>query len=329
MYFGKEFLIVITFSAFLAMLMAPLSARLEKIGVSRVFSSLISVLIIVTAIAAVIILLSAQFSALIRDFPRINSEIKEMVYKMYDWFNNELGIDMEYHVSNTAKEKGSEAVTKAGGMIAGIVAGSFKFLGSSTLVLVFTFLFINQREKYENFIVMLYRPEKQEEARQVIEDIGRIAHKYLEGRLFAVVLVAILYIAGFFIIGLKNALILAALAAIVAIIPYAGTLIGGIIPFFMAFIDSSISQAMEVLIVMLIVNVIDHNVIEPYVAGGSLDINPLFAILILITGYVIWGIAGVILFLPLFGIVKIIFENIKSLHPYAFLLGDQSEKTQE
>ena len=74
-------------------------------------------------------------------------------------------------------------------------------------------------------------------------------------------------------------------------------------------------------------NAIDHYYIEPYIVGSSVSINPFFTIVALILGGAVWGLAGVILFLPLLGILKIIFENFTSLRPYAYLIGDQRESS--
>jgi predicted PurR-regulated permease PerM len=159
----------------------------------------------------------------------------------------------------------------------------------------------------------------------MLKKIRRVAQQYLIGRLIAVFIMDVLYIIGFSIIGLKNGILLSAIAAIVTIIPYVGALIGGMIPFFMTIIDGYYDQSIALIVVVLIVNVIDHYFIEPYVVGGSVSISPLFTILILILGGVVWGIAGIILFLPLLGILKIVFESVEGLHPYAYLIGDQSE----
>jgi predicted PurR-regulated permease PerM len=174
---------------------------------------------------------------------------------------------------------------------------------------------------------MLSREEKRSETDEVINKISKIAHHYLAGRILAVFIIGILYIIGFSIVGLKDGIILSALAALVTIIPYIGALLGGLIPFFMSVIDGSLNQSVWVVVIVLIVNVIDHYFIEPYVVGGSVSISPVFTILILILGGVVWGLAGIILFLPLLGILKIIFENVEGLAPYAYLIGDQKESS--
>jgi predicted PurR-regulated permease PerM len=135
----------------------------------------------------------------------------------------------------------------------------------------------------------------------------------------------ILFLIGFWVIGLKNAVVLSLIVAIMTIIPYVGALIGGLVPFFMSIIDGSFNQSIWVIIIILLVNVIDHYFIEPYVVGGSVNISPFFTIFVLILGGVVWGIAGIILFLPLSGILKIVFENVEGLQPYASLIGDQRD----
>jgi predicted PurR-regulated permease PerM len=318
LYFGREFFVLITFSGLLAMLMTPVSNKLENKGVSRVFSSLISVLIIIAVISAIITLLSAQINNIGKELPQIQSRFEDLVSNVQFWISDNLGI-----TSDQLKGNGSGALSNAGSILTGIVKGTFSFIGRSILVLVFTFLLILQRDKYENFIVMLSPEDKRDETTDMINKISKIAQQYLTGRIIAAFIIGIFYIIGFSIIGLKDGLILSAIAALVTIIPYVGALLGGLIPFFMSFINGSFEQSLWVVIIISLVNVIDHYLIEPYIVGGSVSISPFFTILILILGGVIWGLAGIILFLPLLGILKIIFENVEGLQPYAYLIGDQ------
>jgi predicted PurR-regulated permease PerM len=159
----------------------------------------------------------------------------------------------------------------------------------------------------------------------MIDKISKVAQQYLTGRLIAACIMGILFLIGFLVIGLKNSVILSLIVAIMTIIPYVGALIGGLVPFFISIIDGPLSQSVGVIIIILLVNVIDHYFIEPYIVGGSVNISPFFTIFVLILGGVVWGIAGIILFLPLSGILKIVFENVEGLQPYASLIGDQRD----
>lgn len=322
LYFGREFFILVVFAGFLAMLMTPVSNRLEKHSMSRVFSTLISVSAILAVLAGFVMLLSSQVANVSEDFPGIRSKVEQGVSSLEVWINNTLGIS-----SDTLESKASDAMTTAGGYITGMLKGVFSFFGGLLLILVFTFLFLLQREKYENFVVMLYREDKRTEAKKMIGKISKIAQQYLGGRLISILLLAVLYIIGFSIIGLKNALLLAAIAAIMTFIPYVGPLLGGFVPFFMALVSGSFNQAIWVAVIITLGQLFDNYFIEPYVVGGSVNISPFFTIFILILGGVVWGIAGVILFLPLLGILKIVFENVEGMEPYAYLIGDQKKSS--
>jgi predicted PurR-regulated permease PerM len=322
LYFGREFFVLLTFSGFIAMLMAPLSNKLEKRGMSRILSSIISILIIVAIIAGIIVLLSTQVASVSEDFPKIQERFQEFVAKVEIWINEKLGVS-----SDTLKSRASDAMGKAGGFITGMVAGVLSFIATLLLVLVFSFLFLLHREKYENFVVMLSREDKKTETRRMISKISKIAQKYLTGRLISIAILGILYLIGFTIIGLKNAILLSGIAALMTFIPYVGPVIGGIIPVFLALVSGSINQALWVIVIISLAQLFDNYVIEPLVVGGSVNISPFFTIFILILGGVLWGIAGVILFLPILGILKIVFENVEDLHPYAYLIGDQRSKS--
>lgn len=320
LYFGKEFFIVVVFAGFLAMLMNPVSNWLEKHKISRVFSSLISVLAIIAVLAGVGMLLTSQVSSLSEDFPSIKSKMEQGLKTFEEWINNTLGIS-----ADTIESKASDAMSSAGGLITDMLKGIFSFFGGLLLILVFTFLFLLQREKYENFAVMLHSEDKRTEARKMIVQISKVAQQYLGGRLISIVILAVLYIVGFSIIGLKNGLLLAVIAAIMTFIPYIGPLIGGFIPFFMAIVSGDFNQSVWVVVIITIAQLFDNYFIEPYVVGGSVHISPFFTIFILLLGGAVWGIAGVILFLPLLGILKIIFEKVEGMEPYAYLIGDQKK----
>jgi len=320
LYFGRDFFKLISFAGLLAMLMTPVANKLENHGISRVFSSVISVLIIVVLFSAVIILLSAQIGNIGKELPLILLRYEEIKLDIQSWINDSLGVSTEQ-----LRVHASDVFRNAGSFLGQMVRGTFTFIGSLLLVLVFIFLFLMQRNKYENFVVMLYKEEKRNEAKEMIEKIGNVAQQYLAGRLIAACLMGILFLIGFSVIGLKNAVVLSLIVAIMTVIPYVGALIGGLVPFFISIIDGSFNQSIWVVIIILAVNVIDHYFIEPYVVGGSVNISPFFTIFVLILGGLIWGIAGIILFLPLSGILKIVFENVQGLQPYASLIGDQRD----
>ena len=70
----------------------------------------------------------------------------------------------------------------------------------------------------------------------------------------------------------------------------------------------------------------DNYFIEPNVVGGEVNLNALTTIVILLVGGIIWGPAGMILFMPMTAIVKIVCDHVEELKPVGHLLGDPGSK---
>jgi predicted PurR-regulated permease PerM len=131
---------------------------------------------------------------------------------------------------------------------------------------------------------------------------------------------------GFMTLGVDHAVLFALLAAILNIIPYIGVIVGGLFPVMIVLVTQDNSWiALGVLGVTVVVQFLDNNFIYPKVVGSSVSINPLVSILALIVGNLIWGTAGMILALPLAGMLKVVMDNIKCVRPYGYLMGEEEK----
>lgn len=323
LYYGKQVLVMLIFPTFLAMLMAPVSNYLEKFKIPRIVTTIISVLIIVIIIVATFWMLTAQIVSFAEELPVIEEKFHRLLNTVQVWFEEQFGISPVQQVE-AINNQANNFISQAGAFITKAVTGTFNLIGKLIIVLVFTFLFLLHREKYEDFFIMLSSDKDEEQTRLVIDKISKVGQQYLTGRAITIVILTIFYTIGLLIIGIKNAFLLSAIAAIVTFIPYVGPILGGVFPVFMALVtEDSFGPVLGVIIVLSIAQTIDNYFISPVVIGGNINISPFFTIFILILGGIMWGLAGVILFLPMLGIVKIIFDNVDGLTPYGFLIGDQ------
>jgi predicted PurR-regulated permease PerM len=87
--------------------------------------------------------------------------------------------------------------------------------------------------------------------------------------------------------------------------------------------ESTIQPAIWVLVALIFIQAIDNYFVEPNVIGGEVRLTALSTILAIFMGGIVWGIAGMILFIPILGILKIIFNHVAKLKPYGYLIGDE------
>lgn len=325
MYFGRSFLIPICFGALLAMLMAPVCRKVDGWGAHRAISSLACILILVVIIAGVALVVSTQISTFSKNMSQIQSKGKEMLTKAQAYIEEQIGMSPEEQ-EKVMKEQAQKSNQQGPGMATKILTGIISAATGLVLSLVITFLMLYNKEQFETFFVRLYGDQDPDKVKTVVGQISQVSQKYLTGRAMSVLIIATMYSIGLLIVGIKNAVLLAGIAALLTVIPYVGTVLGGLFPVVMALLTEDVQTALWAGLVMLVIQTIDNYFIEPNVVGGEVNLNALWSILSILAGGMIWGVAGMILFLPLFGIIKIICDHVAPLKPVGYLLGEPGGK---
>jgi predicted PurR-regulated permease PerM len=323
LYYGKPVLIPVFFAVVLAMLMAPVCRYFDNKGWARALSCTICVLILLFFIVGLIAVVIFQLSDFLSDIDKVRQKTDEIWKNVQSQVTQSLNITPE---KQDALMKQQAESMKQSFNAGGIVKGLTGTLGGTAIVLVFTFLLLFHKEKYEQFFLKLFPVDKKTSVQKSLDEITHVSQQYLVGRILSMIFLFVLYAVALLIIGIKNALLLSAIASILTIVPYVGPIVGGLFPFMMAAVtEDSIQPAIAVLIALVVIQAIDNYFIEPNVIGGEVRLTALSTILSILIGGILWGIAGMILFIPLLSIFKIIFDHVKSLEPYGYLVGDEGK----
>ncbi len=322
MYFGRTFLIPVFFAGMLAMLMAPVCRKLDSWGLNRALSSLCCILILVIVLAGIGFIISTQFATFAENISQIQSKAKELLEQAQSYIQEQSGMTPEKLEAVVKEEAEKTSQSGGGSMAVKIIGGITSTLASMVLTLVITFLMIYNKEQFESFFLRLYKDKDTEKVKTVVNKITLVSQKYLTGRAMSILIIATLYSIGLLIVGIKNAVLLAGIAALLTVIPYVGTVLGGMFPVVMALLTEDTQTALWAAVVMIVIQAMDNYFIEPNVVGGEVNLNALWSILSILLGGMIWGVAGMVIFLPLFGIIKIICDHVESLNPIGYLLGE-------
>lgn len=325
MFFGKAFLVPVVFAALLAMLMAPVCRRFEGWGLNRPFSTIGCILILLLVIGGIGFIVSTQISTFADNLSQIESKGEELLQHAQAWIEEQIGMSPKEQ-EEVVKKEAEKSSQQGPSLAARILAGIISTVTGIVLTLVFTFLMIYNKEQFESFFLRVYDDQDTEKVKTVVGQISQVSQRYLTGRAMSVLIIACMYSVGLLIVGVKNAVLLAGIAALLTVIPYLGTVLGGLFPVLMALLTQDVQTALGAGIVMVAVQTIDNYFIEPNVVGGEVNLNALWSILSIIAGGMIWGVAGMILFLPLFGIIKIICDHVEVLKPVGYLMGESGGK---
>ncbi len=326
---GKSILTPIVFAAIIAFMVRPISRFYEPWVKSRVLSILLTFITGALPIVAVITFFGVQLSEVITKLPSIGESINAGYLRAVNWITDNIGI---------SAEQGSEYIQEIARNLSDLpmqflsmgISSSTVVAGQITISIIFLFLFLLYRSSLKSFILMQYGEPKRSEAHQIIGQVQNVVQRYLFGLLLVILILGILNSIGLILIGIKYAFFWGFMAAFLAIIPYVGTFLGGLMPFLYSLATTDQwYQPVLVVLLFVIIQTLEGNYITPKVSGNVVKINPLAAIFALLFGNLIWGIAGMILAIPMMAIAKIIFLHNDQLRPFAYLLGTEINDPQK
>lgn len=310
----------VVFAIIIAIFLYPINNFYQRKINVRVVSIFLSFLTIILPLALVIFLFSMQFIDIVDSLPSIGENLKVGVKKAISEINRAfpmLNLKTESLMSGgLGKSLGGPLSTISQGLIT-----STSIIVNLALCFIYTFFILYYRRSIKNFIVYLFEKSARKEVKETLREIQETIQAYIGGLGIVMVILTVLNTLGLYIIGIDHAFFWGALAGLLAVIPYIGTLLGGLLPFLYALATADANwQPVAVLIYYGLIQQIEGNLITPKIVGDKVDINPLFAILSLLSFGSLWGVGGVILALPIISIIRIILERFESTEPIAMLL---------
>ncbi|MGZ8541855.1 MAG: AI-2E family transporter [Chitinophagaceae bacterium] len=326
LWFAKPFLIPVCFGALLAMLFLPLSRWLERKKIPKGLAILLCILLLLSIITTIILVISWQVTDLTSEVTDIENRVRKMVAEIEQSITNRFGIPAKQQEKIWQQQAQNST---AMGILSNIGSAAMGLLVDFILCMVYIFLFMYYRTRIKKFILQLIPDRQKENAQQVIHDIQKVTQQYLTGIGLMMLCLWVMYSIGFSIVGVKYAVFFAILCGLLEIVPFIGNLTGNLLTILMVIIQGGgPGMVLAVLVTYAIVQFLQTYFLEPLVVGAEVNINPLSTILILVLGELIWGIPGMILAIPLLGIVKIICDHIEPLKPFGFLIGHDKKKKQ-
>ena len=315
----------IVFAMLFYYLLKPLVDFLERKGASRksaiwlVFAGII--LMIALAITFIIPVVREQVESLIRNFPDIwntvLNQVEELLYM--DWFTQ---VYQEFQAANML-ERITEQFTNVFSVTIDSIGSLFGGIAKIGIT-VFTFpfvlyYFLVDRTRFKDGILNLTPTRMRPTITKFLFQASHQVGAYVRGQLLVALCVGIIFYIGYRIIGLDYPLVLAIAAGILNLIPYLGSVLASIPALI---IGAFISPWMfvQVGIVIAVEQTIEGRVVSPLILGNRLDVHPLVILFILLVSGSLFGFMGLILAVPGYGILRVIwnlfFDWLKNNYDY-------------
>lgn len=315
LYVGQGILLPLGFAFLLAILLRPVEEWLNRRGVPRVISILICLLLFILVIFLLASFVSNQVQALADDFPKVKKSLNELWQRSQVWLNEKL---------NISYQKQAEMAEDAKRDVVNTMAPATLNILTVMLVLlpVYTFLLLFYRRVFLQSLVELFQRDESFDVRNIINEIRIVIQHFVTGVLFETSLVAILNVAGLFIIGAPYPILLGVLGAIMNMIPYIGGIVQLILSGLIVYSNTnSLASMFWAMAVLLLVQGIDNYLLVPRIVGSRVKLNGLVSIIGVLVGGAVAGLGGMFLSIPFLAITKTVFDHVEDMKPWGRLMG--------
>lgn len=310
LYFGRTLFVPMFYGLFIAIVLYPICRWLERHGFSKSMAITTGLLIVLLLFAALAWLLMLQFSTFRHDLPELMTKLEPSLVEFQNWlvanFNFSIASQNDWWQNTSENLTGNSS-----GMMADIFDKTVSGLFSLFIIPVFAALFLYNRKDFVLFLEKLTGADHKERLHRILNETILTYFHFVKGMVFVYLIVGVLNSIGLLALGIKHAILFGFLTAIMTIIPYIGIFISALLPITIAWITKdSIWYPLGVVGVFVLVQYLEANVIFPRVVATQLNVSTWATLVAIIAGGILWGVSGMILFIPFLGMLKLVTDNV-------------------
>lgn len=325
-YVGSSIIAPLLMAFFISIVLLPVYRFFKRKRFPEVLAIVMALLLVLVVVVLIGWFFSVQVGRLIGDFPQIKENVSKHLNTLSAWINQKthFSTDRQLELIN---EQSNKLLNYAGGMLSG-AAGSltsiFIFVG---LLPIYIFLMLFYKNLLLRFVFLWFPQSTHAKVEEAMHETQVIIKSYLVGLLIQISYITILLGGLLVLFGIKHAILIGVIFAILNLIPYVGALIGNIIGVLLTLTSSEeIWPIFVVLGTIAVVQFLDNNILMPRIVGSKVKINALATIVGVIVAGSLAGISGMFLSLPVIAVLKIIFDRTDTLKQWGVLFGDEQPK---
>lgn len=326
LYFGSPLLIPVCYGLLIAMVLYPVCKWLERHHWPRSAAIAAGLLIVIIIFLIIISLLGIEINVLRHELPQLLNKTKPSLLQLQHWMESSLGISV------TAQNKWWQQLLQnftnnTGSILQSTVSATAGGLFTVFLTPVYAALFLYNREVFIQFLTKLTGSKYRQQLQAILTETILTYFHFIKGMLLVYLIVGVLNSIGLLALGIPHAILFGMLTAIMTIIPYVGIFISALLPISIAWITKdSLWYPIGVVAVFTFVQYLEANIIFPKVVATQLKVSTWATLIAIVAGGIIWGVSGMILFIPFIGILKIVTEHIPEWEAFTILLGRTTTK---
>lgn len=298
----------------------PVVKYLIKLGLSRLLAVIIIFIVLIGALTGFSIVF---FPMLVEEITNLASALPGISESWYErvsqWYESTIGeqpaapdtIEGVLEYFNIGLQSVTDWFSRSA---SDILSGIGSFASSMVHIVtipVLTFYFMKDGDDITDFSKKLILPRSRKWVFPLMHRIDDVLGGFIRGQLLVALIIGILSSIALLILGVDYWIVLGLLAGIGDLVPYIGPFLGAVPAVFITLATDPM-KALWVVVAFIIIQQIEGNLISPKIVGHSVGLHPAFIIFVLLVGGALWGLVGLLVSVPLAGVLKVIIESILS-----------------
>lgn len=317
LYFGRTLFVPLFFAVLVSFIIYPFCRWLERKGFSRVLAIAAGLLVASIPICGIAYVFIAQLFEIGNHYGFLQQKLHVLLSAI------DPGLGKHFSAHPGQGDFLRETFLKNTTQVYKGLLTSFSVLLQVVLVPFYTALILYHRKGLLRFFQSFFPAGEAARVHSIIEEIVVTYYNFIKGMLLVYLIVGTLNSVALFLLGIPNSFIYGFTASILTFIPYIGIIVGSIMPVIAAWaMNDGIFYPLGVIASFTFVQFLEANLIFPLAVSYRIKVNTLFTLLAIFLGAIIWGAAGMILFIPFVAILKLVAEKIPRLKPLADVLGE-------
>ena len=310
-------------SLFLGSLATPVVEWLRSRGVNRLLSTLLAFLAAAVIVTGVVLFISSEIAA---SLDEITESVDQGIEQLIDYLENgPLGLSAE-RIDEYLQQARTAIESNTGQLIGGVAGGAATVLEVVTgflLMLVFAFFVIKDGDRFWDWLLTFVPEERRELTNRIGERSWSTLRSYLGGTALVGLADAVVIGIGLAILGIPLVVPLGLLIFFGAFFPLIGATISGFAAALVALATAGITEALIVVGIVLAVQRLEGDVLMPVLVGKATDMHPLLIIVALTIGFIVAGLVGGFLAVPLLAVGIVVVKQIREAD-----LGSEAEASE-
>ena len=320
-YYGESVLAVLFFAILLSFMLSPVVQALEYLHLPRATAALISMVALLAMLYGVTVASYKQALIFTDNIPKYSQKIRVILQpfqedaEKLEKSGDVVGTPEDTNVVPVRQVTSwSEVLTHGAGTLTDILL-------AASFVPFLAYFLLTWQSHARSATVMLFPLHHRNTAFVTLGLIGKMLQSFIVGNLLIGLLISGVSVAIFGLLHVPFFYFVGFLSGFLSLVPYLGIVLAMVPPILVG-VELEAGSLVVVVLCVIGLHLFGLNVLYPKLLGSRLRINPLAVTIALLFWGAVWGAVGLVLAIPITGAIKIVFDHVESMKPYADWLGE-------